>query len=328
MTAFIHIAASNNPHETLALEEVMLNHIAPGQIILYLYVHQPSVIIGRTQNAWAECHHTQLIEDGGILARRISGGGAVYHDPQNLNFSFIAANDVYDVGRQLGIILDAVRGFGIDAEFSGRNDIVAEGRKFSGNAFCTRAQGSFHHGTLMIDTDTEKLQKYLNVSPDKMQSKGVKSVRSRVMNLRDAAPALTQEKMMDALKHAFVKEYGHAVPYVTGPEAKDELRTLSQRNATWDWLFGKTPEFSFRMRDRFSWGGIEIGWQLKNGVVEDVQVFSDSMAESLILKLAPSLRQSDFSVPSLQQAISPLATSEEEQRIVRDLQRLFDQSLR
>ena len=148
------------------------------------------------------------IRDSVQLVRRITGGGAVYHDRGNLNFSFIAGSERYDQDRQLRLILDAVRALGIPCEATGRNDLAVEGRKFSGNAFCKRSKVKQHHGTLLIASDLDQLQKYLRVDPRKLRSKGTKSVRSRVCNLSDFLPGLRVEALLEALQTAFGREYG------------------------------------------------------------------------------------------------------------------------
>jgi lipoate-protein ligase A len=287
--SYFHIAGSDDPHATLALEEYMLNHIAPGEIILYLYTHKNSVIIGKNQNAWAECRHDLLFRESGKLARRVSGGGAVFHDIGNLNFSFIVDRKEYDLHRQLSVILQAVKSFGIRAEFSGRNDIIVDGKKFSGNAFCHRKGGSFHHGTILIDVDKENLAKYLQVSVDKIESKGVKSVRSRVCNLTEYNPEVNIQNMTDALLCAFEEEYGRAAPYTLPAGAEEEIQKLSARNAQWEWLFGATPKFDITLSSRFEWGGVEIGLALKDGAIADARIYSDAMDADLIERISENL---------------------------------------
>ncbi len=174
-----------DPYANLALEEYLLTHIPDETVIPYLWQNQNTVVIGKNQNAWKECRFTDLEADQGHLARRLSGGGAVFHDLGNLNFTFLAHKEDYSVPKQLDVILEAVRSLGISAEKTGRNDVTADGRKFSGNAFYSNGVTEYHHGTLMVDVDKEKLSRYLNVSPKKLQSKGVDSVRSRVVNLRE-----------------------------------------------------------------------------------------------------------------------------------------------
>lgn len=324
MKPYYAIAQTDDPHETLALEEVMLNHIEEGEIILYLYTHKNSVIIGKNQNAWAECRHDLLLKEDGKLARRISGGGTVFHDVGNLNFSFIVDKNEYDLHRQLSVILEAARSFGIEAEFSGRNDIIVDGKKFSGNAFCHRRGGSFHHGTLLIDVDKENLAKYLQVSKEKIQSKGVKSVRSRVCNLTEYNPEVNIQNMTDALIRAFEKEYGKASPYVLPAGAGEEVRGLAKRNARWEWLFGNTPGFDITLSRRFEWGGAEIGFTLKGGTVTEARIYSDAMDADFIERISAALAGHPFRSDALAKAIRAIPAADGQQKaVLKDLSRFI-----
>ena len=200
--------ASVNPYHNLALEELLMESNPPECCTLYLWQNRQTVVIGQNQNAWQECRVKELEEDGGHLARRLSGGGAVFHDLGNLNFTFLVPRADYDVARQTQVIEEAAASFGLTVERSGRNDILVEGRKFSGNAFYKKGQNAYHHGTILIDVDMGALGRYLNVQPDKLQSKGVHSVRSRVANLREFSQAITVETMKQRLEAAFEKVYG------------------------------------------------------------------------------------------------------------------------
>jgi len=195
-----------DPWKNLAREEFLMGDCADDEAIFYLWQNAHTVVIGRNQNAWSECRLDLLESEGGRLARRSSGGGAVYHDLGNLNYSFIVPRPLYSMERQLGVVLAALRSLGIDAEFSGRNDLLLEGRKFSGNAYQLTRHRGLHHGTLLLSVDMSKLSRYLNVDPEKLQSKGVTSVTSRVVNLAEASPALTRDALMDALERAFLEE--------------------------------------------------------------------------------------------------------------------------
>ena len=203
-----YVSPSRDGWQNLAMDEWFLDHLDPDDLILYFYVNQNAVIIGKNQNPWKECDLTAMERDGVQLVRRVTGGGAVYHDSGNLNFSFIAGEGRYDLEKQLGLILQAVRSFGIPCDFSGRNDLLADGRKFSGNAFCSRKGIRQHHGTLLLRSDLGRLQHYLHPDPRKLQAKGVESVRSRVCNLSDFTDAVTTEAMLAAIRQAFEQEYG------------------------------------------------------------------------------------------------------------------------
>ncbi|HIR12501.1 MAG TPA: lipoate--protein ligase, partial [Candidatus Choladousia intestinavium] len=141
------------PYRNQAVEEYLTFHTEPEECILYLWQNRKTVVIGKNQNCWKECRVQRLEEDGGYLARRLSGGGAVFHDFGNLNFTFCVRKENYDVGKQLEVILQAVRDMGLPARKSGRNDLIIEGQKFSGNAFYRSGDFCFHHGTLLVDTD-------------------------------------------------------------------------------------------------------------------------------------------------------------------------------
>ncbi len=191
MGARLLLSRDTNPHRNLAREEALLLGFdggASADAVLYLWQNASTVVIGRNQNAWRECRTQQLEADGGTLARRTTGGGAVFHDLGNLNFSFLMPRAAYDLHRQLGVVQAAVRAFGIECEFSGRNDLLAGGRKFSGNAFRFTKDGALHHGTLMVKVDPERMAKYLQVSKEKLEAKGVKSVPSRVVESEMSLP--------------------------------------------------------------------------------------------------------------------------------------------
>ncbi len=319
MQVYYRISPSNNPHVTLAEEEAILNHIAPGEIVMHLYTHTDSIIVGKNQNVWAECKHEKLHADGGLLARRISGGGAVFHDMHNLNFSFIVDREAYDLHRQLKVILDAVQTFGIDAAFSGRNDILADGRKFSGNAFCYRKNGAFHHGTILINTDMQKLAQYLEVPKEKIESKGIASVRSRVVNLCELAPELTPQKMEEALIRSFCAEYGEVKPLDFTPELEAETQRLAERNASWDWRFGQSPQFDITIKTRFDWGGIELLLSLKDAAITQAQLYSDGMDADFLAALPETLVGCTFRADALCERLRCIPVNEEQRKMIDDL---------
>jgi len=285
-----------DPWINLAAEEFLLQRLGPDEAMLYLWQNQHTVVVGRHQNAWRECHVARLEGDGGKLARRLSGGGAVYHDLGNLNFTFLLPKQAYDLHRQLKVILSAARAVGVEAEFSGRNDILALGRKFSGNAFYHGQRSSYHHGTILIDVDMGVLANYLNVPAEKMTAKGVASVKSRVINLRELVPTLSIEDMKSALARAFVAEYGGSGEEYSLGEFTDtaEFTALYAKYSSWDFRLGKSPDFDITYETRFPWGGIEIGLTVSGGVVEGARIYSDAMEAELIEPMADSLLGTSF----------------------------------
>lgn len=288
----------------------MLGQVGPEETILYLWQNTNTVVIGRNQNAWKECRCHVLEKEGGQLARRLSGGGAVFHDLGNLNFTFITTRESYDLHKQLSIILRAVRSLGIDAEFSGRNDLVIDNRKFSGNAFWLGSVSAYHHGTLLVNCDLRSLSRYLQVSREKIKSKGIDSVRSRVVNLSDVRHGLTVDIVSDAIIESFIKAYSgeHRVDEVD-PHSLSELKDLYRKYASWEWRFGKSPEFDISYEKRFTWGEIELGMTLRKGHIESVQLFSDAMNADLILTIASALKQIPLQITAIEAALKNVVTS-------------------
>ena len=305
------------PWHNLAVEEHILKTLPPETCVMYLYQNEKTVVIGKNQNAWKECRTELLAREGGKLARRISGGGAVYHDMGNLNFSFILSRDDYDLHRQLSVILSAVRTLGIHAAFSGRNDILSEGAKFSGNAFCYKKTAAFHHGTILVDADMTKLSRYLSVSKDKIASKGVESVRSRVCNLVDRNRNLDIEMMADALKNSFAAEYGEFAPLKI--DAPAEITALEARNATWQWQLGSSPAFDIETRTRFCWGSVELCFSFKEGIVTDVRIYSDAMDADFIAHMQNAMTGSAFKSSELSARLIALSGTDDQKEMAADV---------
>lgn len=281
---------STDPYKNLALENWLLDHVAADEVILYLWQNQHTVVIGKNQNAWKECNISTLEADGGRLARRLSGGGAVYHDLGNLNFTFVAQKDHYDVVKQHDVILKALLSLGIQAEKSGRNDILVDGRKVSGNAFYEHMGRCYHHGTLLMQVDGEKMARYLNVAKDKLASKGVASVKSRVLNLVEVLPTLDADTLKAALVQAFAEVYGGTLENLPlAAVDSDEWQTLEARYSAWDWNFGRRFRFDRAIGERFPWGRVDIQMQIDRGHISDVQVYSDALLPDFIDALGPAL---------------------------------------
>nr|WP_191384831.1 lipoate--protein ligase [uncultured Lachnoclostridium sp.] len=288
------------PYHNLAVEKYLLETCGERECILYLWQNQRTVVIGRNQNAWKECRVSRLEEDGGYVARRLSGGGAVYHDLGNLNFTFLVRKKDYSVERQTEVILRAVRALGIPAVRSGRNDLLADGRKFSGNAYYEQGDYCYHHGTLMVDVDKEVLGSYLTVNKEKLKSKGVDSVRSRVANLREFVPDLTIDRLKAALRQAFEEVYGQRSTLLTEEELDGErLKADEEYFASWEWKLGRRLEFQFELSHRFPWGSLSVELKVDQGKVTDAAVYSDALKPGLILALPDCLKNARYSRKAL-----------------------------
>ena len=291
-----------DPYRNLAIEQHLLETVLGGCCLLYLWRNERTVVIGRNQNAWAECRTTLLSEEGGRLARRLSGGGAVYHDLGNLNFTFLLCEEDYDLTRQLSVIRRACSLCGIETEISGRNDLLASGRKFSGNAFCHHEGRAYHHGTLLVDVDADAMGRYLSPSKAKLEAKGVESVRSRVVNLRELNPAITVDVLKAAMRQAFSEVYN--LP-VSAPPVPDEARIeeLTAHYASDAWLFGQKLPFTFRCESRFLWGGIELQIRADRGVITDAKVYTDAMDDGLADKLKAALTGCSLQIDAIAQTL-------------------------
>ena len=307
MMNYFFESSNYNPWQNLATEKHLAERIQPGDLLLYLWQNENTVVIGRNQNALRECK-TQLLEsEGGYLARRTTGGGAVYHDLGNLCFTFAASPERYDLERQMRVIQRACRKFGIDTEFSGRNDIITkDGYKFSGNAFSVTTQCKIQHGTLMLDVNKEKLGRYLTPSEEKMKAKGVKSVASRVCNLKELCPQVTVEAMKEALKEAFEEEYGPFQTYAQDGLNSEQIEKFCQEYASWDWRYGKSPECEVVHSKRFSWGEVQLHLKLKNLYIEECKVYSDALDVELPLQIEKLLIQKRYDMDQVEAERSEL----------------------
>lgn len=304
-----------DPYKNLALEEHLLLN-AGEDVILYLWQNRHTVVIGRNQNPWAECRTSLLEEEGGHLARRLSGGGAVYHDLGNLNFTFLCKDEHYDLQKQLSVIQEACRLCGIDATFSGRNDLLADGRKFSGNAFYHSKGFSYHHGTLLIDTDMNRLARYLSPPKAKLESKGVTSVRSRVVNLKELSPTLTCAKMKEYTTRAFEAVYGQKALLLPVPE-EAILLPMAEKYASADWLYGRPIPFNCTIQSQFAWGHLQVLIEVNGGVIENVQVYTDAMDFALAEQLRGALIGIPFRSEELVRAVQALPYGEDLAQMLR-----------
>ncbi len=291
MKKLIVIETDNTvPYHNLALEEALLNIVKEGECILYLWQNRQTVVIGRNQNALNECRIQKLEADGGFLARRLSGGGAVYHDLGNLNFTFIACSDDYDKMRQTQVILNAVRSAGINAEINGRNDLTVDGRKFSGHAYYKTKNKCYHHGTIMLNVDKTVLSDYLNVSKLKLSSKGVKSVKSRVVNLNEIVPELSVEEMKKRLVEAFSEVYALPVSCIDEKDIdKNILSKLEKRYASSEWKYAGEEVLPFSAEERFNWGQARLDYNKENGVFSKVRFYSDGLDADYLSEISQRL---------------------------------------
>ena len=280
------ISPQYDPFLNRAVEQYLTERQEEGVVTMYLWKNQQTVVIGYNQNPYAECNVKLLLNEGGHLMRRGTGGGAVYHDLGNINFSFIADKKLYEVKKQLSVIQDALLSYGLQTEISGRNDLTCQGRKFSGNAFAKGQRNNLHHGTILIKTDGAMMQRYLIVDKAKLLKNGVKSVASRVINLSELVPELTSENIKMPLIASFEKVYdgkAEVLDFDTFINNR-EVQAIRAHIASDDFLFGRWEQFKTTKKARFPWGGVEIALQVDeaNAIIKDIQIASDCLEPETI----------------------------------------------
>ena len=304
--AFYHVSSSVSPYINLALEEYLFNTLGRGECVFYLWQNSDTVVIGRNQNYIKECNTEALFARGGHLARRLSGGGAVYHDMGNLNFTFIFNREYYSVPRQLGVITRALAEYGIAAELTGRNDVAVNGKKVSGNAFYESGSRCLHHGTLLVDVNTDRLSEVLTVPREKLAYKGVDSVRSRVVNLRQLNPAVTPEGLISPLLCAFAGVYG-VIPTELSPErtAGAPVTELTAKYASDSWRLNKTPPDALHFAARTGHGAADVYLNVTDGVITDAQIYTDSLETEAYITACSLMKGVKLNRAALKKALPP-----------------------
>lgn len=305
---------SDDPWFNLAVEEVIFRQMSPSQRVLFLWRNNNVVVIGRAQNPWKECNTAKMTQDNIKLARRSSGGGAVFQDLGNSCFTFMTGKPEYDKTVSTQIILNALAIMGVQAKASGRNDIVietAEGdRKISGSAYKETADRGFHHGTLLIHANMTRLADYLNPDPKKLQAKGITSVRSRVANLNEYYPHITHQQFCQATTRAFFDYYHEQVEveYIDPDHLPDLLHfeDIYQKQRSWQWNYGQAPQFSHQLNERFAWGGVDIHFDVENGHISAAKIFTDSLQPTPFETLAGRLVGIPYHSDAIKLACQPL----------------------
>ncbi|MBG9449849.1 lipoate--protein ligase [Cytobacillus firmus] len=277
---FIDNQGITDPRINLAIEEYALKNLDIEETYLLFYINEPSIIIGKNQNTVEEIN-TEYVEDNGIhVVRRLSGGGAVYHDLGNLNFSFITKDDgdsFHNFQKFTEPVTEALQKLGVNAELSGRNDLMAEGRKISGNAQFSTKGRMFSHGTLLFDSEIESVVSALKVKKDKIESKGIKSIRSRVANISEFLDEkITIEEFRTLLLKNIFGDLGEIPEYKLTDEDWERIHQLSrERYQNWDWNYGRSPKFDLQHSYRFPVGQIDIRLNVTKGKIEGCKIYGD-----------------------------------------------------
>ncbi len=326
------ISDTNNPWFNLATEDWIFRDMDPSYHVLYLWRNSETVVIGRFQNPWSECNIEKMENDEVYLARRQSGGGAVFHDLGNTNFTFLNGKSDYSKEANNEIITKALKKLGVEAFASGRNDILikhpddGQERKISGSAFKEAKDRAFHHGTMLINTDLSKLSSYLSPNKKKLMSKGLASVRARVSNLNEINSTITHQKLCDEIIKSFFEYYQSTceIEYLNEETLMKIPQLVEYYNhlKDWDWCFGETPKFEQVMDEKLSFGCIEVNMNSHKGRITGLKIFSDSLHPEMIEQLTNDLQNAELTSNGIMQALD---TSKENLPMIKDYIAEFEQ---
>jgi len=283
------INRSTDPYFNLALEEYAVKNMPGKDNYFILWQNQPAVIIGRNQNTAEEINESFIKEQKIRVARRMSGGGAVYHDAGNLNFTFVVNEnkDFANFQKFTRPIIKALDKIGITAENNGRNDISIAGKKFSGNAQFKFHKRLLHHGTILFDSNIEDMVVALNPGDEKIISKGIKSVRSRVTNISEhLSTPLSVKEFKQILTETVLMEESDNKTYKLSDEDNEAVNQLrNQKYSNWDWIYGASPAYNSSKKGTFPWGSIDIRLDVKHGLIKECKIFGDFFARRDIEEL-------------------------------------------
>lgn len=274
------VNTSNDPAYNVALEAYAFQKLTDIDEIFILWINEPAIIIGRHQNTIQEINKEFIDKNGIHVVRRLSGGGAVYHDLNNLNYTIISNNTqegAFDFQTFSKPVIDTLAKLGVKAEFTGRNDLEINGQKFAGNAQAYYKGRMMHHGCLLFDVDMSVLGQALKVSKDKIESKGIKSVRARVTNIVDhLSDKITVQEFSDAILAQMKEEYPEMDEYVLSDSELSEIQAMRDNQfATWDWTYGKAPEYTIERGVRYPAGKITTYANVENSTIKSVKIFGD-----------------------------------------------------
>ncbi len=301
-----------DPHFNLALDEYATKYLDPSEDYVILWQNEPSIIIGRNQNTIEEINLKYVNEHKINVVRRVSGGGAVYHDLGNLNFTFVVNNDkdvVSNFKKFTEPVINALKILGVNAEFSGRNDITIDVKKFSGNAQYYTGKRLMHHGTILFNSDLSVVQAALNVKQDKIESKGVKSVRSRVTNVYPYLPnKISIEEFKDTLLKFFMQDENYKEKeYILTEEDLAKINELKENKySTWEWNYGQSPDFDIEKGKRYAGGKLELRFNVSEGKIQALKIFGDFFGKKEVSDIAALLIGKLYKEEAIKEALSSL----------------------
>ena len=270
---FVIRTNSLDSRHNLAIEELCLDNIGLSGRILFVWQSSDTVVIGKNQNPWLECSLTAMERGGAKLARRLSGGGAVFHDAGNLNFAFLMPRWEYKDKAIFNLVIKALKRFGVQASVMGKSSLAVNGRKVSGNAFCYRRENVLHHGTLLISTDLDKMSRYLASAHRHIRSRAIRSNPAPVANLQELSDSITVPRMAVVLAETAAAEWQQQITW-GGDELFEPkvLDAVEKKYASWEWRFGMTPQFEVDMSGRFNWGEARVRLLVEKAVIRRSEV--------------------------------------------------------
>lgn len=271
---------SHNPFYNIALEAYAFRELRDEDELFILWINEPTIVIGKHQNAIEEINKAYTDEHGIHVVRRLSGGGAVYHDLNNLNYTIIsnkAEEGAFDFKTFSQPVIETLADLGVTATFTGRNDLEIDGKKFCGNAQAYYKGRMMHHGCLLFDVDMTVLSNALQVSKDKIESKGVKSVRARVTNILDELPEkMTVEAFSEQLLNKIKEQYPDMTEYVLSEADLENIQNLADNQfATWDWTYGKSPDYTIKRSVRYPAGKLTSYVKVEKSVITGLKIYGD-----------------------------------------------------
>lgn len=296
---YILDSRADNVFVNQALEAALTDYVGEGAAALMLWANPDTVVIGRNQDAYRECRVDLLESNGGTLARRLSGGGAVFHNSCDLNFTFVADGKVFSKDDDFDVVTLALAKFGVKAERTGRNDLTVNGAKFSGNAYRYAGGKKLHHGTLIIKSSPDEVAAYLTPPSDKFEGKSVKSVQSAVVALSSLNPEITRDSLTVALKESFVEKYKGADVIFLPPTAlgADAVINYVAFFAADDWRYGKKTEFSVRFADTVLGRKAVIDAAFDGDSLKEVRINTDSLAAESVCAVERLLTDEAAEIP-------------------------------
>ena len=310
---FIDNQGITDPRVNLAIEEFVLKHLPLEEdSYLLFYINEPSIIIGKNQNTIEEINSDYVKANNIHVVRRLSGGGAVYHDTGNLNFSFITKDDgqsFHNFRKFTQPVIDTLRSLGVNADLTGRNDIQVGEQKISGNAqFSTRGR-MFSHGTLLFNSEMEHVASALKVKPIKIESKGTKSIRSRVANISEfLAEPMTIERFKDTiLRHIFGMEPDQVPQYKLTEQDWETIHRISQeRYQNWDWNYGSSPKFNVEHSKKFPAGIVDVRMDVEDGLIQRMKIYGDFFGVGEVSDIEARLQGVRYEEQAIHEALADM----------------------